>query len=1012
MTESPERTEPNMSAGTFKFWLLTAVLLVDLAVVSLAAFSLHQSRLQYGERAAVQTQNLAQALEYSIAGIIGKSDLALLPVVDEVEEQLAGGPLNEAALNAFIHRQQGRLPEFDSIRMADAEGEIRYGTGVGPGDHVRITDRDYFRKLRDDPKAGMILSQPLRSRISSRWVLALARRVDNPDGSFAGVVFGSIPLTRILKVLAAMDVGPNGGISLRDREMGIIVRHPEPRGVGSVVGNNSLSPELRGHFEAGERSATFFTPTSWDNIAKVVSYRKIADLPLYINVGMATSDYLAQWRRDLVNWLTLMALFIGATLVVSRLVFLRWQREKEAEGALRSSNELLELRVTERTAELFQANHRLTSELTERALAELKLRQGRNMLAQILDSIPQSVFWKDRNSVYLGCNTVFAQTAGLGHPDSVINKTDFDLPWLAEETREYRRDDRAVMEGNRPKYHIIEQLQHVDGSRHWIDTTKIPLCNESGEVYGVLGVFENITQRKSVEDSRNKALAFIESLLNASPTGILVYEGESGDCVMANQSVAAMVGASTADLCRQNFRQLASWHEAGIDQLAEAVLAGGVTLQMEKTFETSFGRLVHFDCFLSRFSVEDKPHLMFMALDISEKKRLEQENRLIEAQMLHVQKLESLGVLAGGIAHDFNNILMVVLGNADLALLRIAPGSPARENLVQIEQAAGRAADLARQMLAYSGKGRFVIENLGLSAIVEEMAQMLEVSISKKVELRYDFAPGLPAVSADATQLRQVILNLVINASEAIGDDSGVIAINTSARMCDRPFLAGSCIDDRLPEGFYVTLEVSDTGCGIDPDIMEKIFDPFFTTKFTGRGLGMAAVLGIVRGHKGAIKLKSEKGRGTSFTVLLPALSGAPESRGTEVSGAGVWFGSGTVLLVDDEETIRSLGEDMLQAIGFQVLTACNGREALGVFQRNRDRIVCVLLDLTMPDLDGEQTFRELQLLQPELRVIMSSGYNEQEVTQKFAGKGLAGFIQKPYTVSEVSRKLREVLGG
>ena len=1010
MTPSAARSEPDKSA--FVFWLVGTVLLVDLCVIALAFFALHQSRHQYAERVSVQTQNLAQALEYSIAGIINKSDLALLSVTDEVQQQLARGALDPAALNSFLIRQQGRMPEFDSIRMADPRGEIRYGTGVDPAAGVRIADRDYFTQLRDHPMAGLVISKPIRGRISDRWQLTLARRVSYRDGSFAGVVYGSIPLTRFLRILAVMDVGQNGGISLRDRDMGIIVRHPEPKGLGSVIGNKTISPELRSRFEAGERSATFFTPTSWDHTAKVVSYRKIADYPLYINVGMATSDYLAPWWRDLANWSILIALFIAATCAVSRLVFLRWRREREAEASLRSSHELLEQRVAERTSALFTANQRLSTELAERERAEQRIRQGRNMLAQIVDTIPQSVFWKDRDCVYLGCNTVFARAAGLGQPADIVGKTDFDLPWLDEETRAYRRDDLCVMETNLPKFHIIEQQQRADGSRHWIDTTKIPLCDETGGVYGVLGVFENITQRKSVEESRNKALAFIESLLNASPTGILVYDGESGDCVMANQSVAGLVGASTEQLCRQNFRELLSWRQAGLDELAERVLRDGVTLQMEKSFQTSFGKRVDFDCFLSRFAVDAKPHLMFMALDISQRKRLEQENRLIEAQMLHVQKLESLGVLAGGIAHDFNNILMVVLGNADLALMRIAPESAARENLVQIEQAAGRAADLARQMLAYSGKGRFVIENLSLNAVVEEMAHMLEVSISKKVAVRYSFAPGLPAVSADATQLRQVILNLVINASEAIGDASGAIFISTGSRECDRSYLSDTCIDDRLPEGRYLTLEISDTGCGIAPEIMAKIFDPFFTTKFTGRGLGMAAVLGIVRGHKGAIKLVSQKGKGTSFTLLLPALSGPAGTGEAGVAAAGTWRGQGTVLLVDDEECIRELGQEMLQAIGFEVLTACNGSEALEIFALNRDRIVCVLLDLTMPRLDGEQTFRELRRLKPDLRVIISSGYNEHEVSQKFVGKGLAGFIQKPYKMTDLASKLHEVVAG
>ena len=991
-------------------WLVAVVLLVDLFVVALALISLRQSRLQCEERAAVQTENLSQMLVYSIAGMIDTSNVALLSVVDEVERARLHGGIQAQSINAFIAREHARIPELDSLRVADARGAIIYGTGVVAGAGKSVADRDYFLQLREDPKAGLVVSKPMVGRISGKWVLIVARRVNDPDGSFGGVVYGPIQLERIRTILSSIDVGRGGRIVLRDREMGSIVRQPETKGIAGSIGRKPVSPEFRKRIAAGDQSGTFYTTTSSDNTARRISFRRIARYPLYISVSLAANDYLIPWKRDLARMSTLVAIFVLVTLLLSRLVLLRWRREKEAEDALRSSKDELELRVAERTAELFQANAQLTRELAERERAEERLRQGHNMLAQIIDSIPQSVFWKDRDSVYLGCNIVFARAAGIEHPSGIVGKTDYDLPWLQEESRAYRRDDRAVMEGNRPKYHIIEQQLQASGARLWVDTTKVPLNSEKGEVYGVLGVYENITERKAVEESRDKALALIESLLASSPTGVLVYDGESGDCVMANRSVAEMVGGTTAELRAQNFRRLNSWRRAGLDLIAEKVLLDSTTRQIETSFTTSFEKPVDLDCFFSRFEVDGTAHLMLITVDVSEKKRLEQEKRLMEAQMLHVQKLESLGVLAGGIAHDFNNILMVVMGNADLALMRVEPESPARDNLMQIEQAANRAADLARQMLAYSGKGRFLIEELDLTRVVEEMVQMLEVSISKKVVLSYDFAKGLPAISGDATQLRQVVLNLVINASEAIGDNCGVITVKTSYLECDRAYLSDIWIDEGLPEGPYLVLEVADTGCGIDPEIMMKIFDPFFTTKFTGRGLGMAAVLGIVRGHKGAIKIYSEKGLGTTFRLLFPALPTRAAPQAASSAEETLWQGSGTVLLVDDEETIREVGRDMLQELGFSVVTASNGRDGVDVFARQNGEIVCVLLDLTMPQLDGEQTFRELRRLNPEVRVIISSGYNEQEVSERFVGKGVAGFINKPYKLGEMSGKLREIL--
>ena len=441
----------------------------------------------------------------------------------------------------------------------------------------------------------------------------------------------------------------------------------------------------------------------------------------------------------------------------------------------------------------------------------------------------------------------------------------------------------------------------------------------------------------------------------------------------------------------------------------------------EAELVTKDGRRIPYHFTGVRKTFSGKNHLVGLGMDITDRKRAEEQRLDLERQVQHAQKLESLGVLAGGIAHDFNNLLMVILGNTDLALDELSPHAPARENIREVEKAAKRAAELSKQMLAYSGKGRFVVEPINLNEFVEEMAHLLEISISKKAVLKYNFADNLPPIDGDATQIRQIIMNLITNASEAIGDESGVIALSTGAMDCDRAYLDGvndvlrAGLDEPLPEGIYTYLEVADTGCGMNAETIQKIFDPFFSTKFTGRGLGMAAVLGIVRGHGGAIKIYSEPGKGTTFKVLFPAgesLENGAVIQRRDNSASEAWQGRGTVLIADDEETVRAVGKQMLDRMGFEVLMAADGREAVEIFGDHADEIDCVLLDLTMPHMDGEQAFRELRRLRPDVTVILCSGYNEQDATQRFAGKGLAGFVQKPYNMAKLRKQLMEVLPG
>ncbi|MCA9450274.1 MAG: response regulator, partial [Candidatus Omnitrophica bacterium] len=390
-------------------------------------------------------------------------------------------------------------------------------------------------------------------------------------------------------------------------------------------------------------------------------------------------------------------------------------------------------------------------------------------------------------------------------------------------------------------------------------------------------------------------------------------------------------------------------------------------------------------------------------LDITEKKSLEEK-------ILQTQKLESLGILAGGIAHDFNNLLMGILGNADMALLDIPNSNPGREYLEDIIGASQRAAELCNQMLAYAGKGRFMLQPIHLPELVREMAHLLEISISKKIKIDYDIQDELPCMVGDPSQVRQIIMNLITNASESVDAPIGRIRLKTGVRHCNREFLKDCYLAIDLEEGDYIFCEVCDSGMGMDESTLEKIFDPFFTTKFNGRGLGLAAVLGIVRSHHGMIRVESLLGRGTNFTVFFPISSEVTAPPSVPVQDDSKWKGEGAVLLIDDEEAIRSIGQKILGKKGYVPLLAEDGDVGVELFLEHQDVIQVVILDLTMPRMSGEETFQKLVEIDSQVRVILSSGFSESEATSKFVGQGLAGFIQKPYRPSMLVEKIRRVL--
>ncbi len=395
----------------------------------------------------------------------------------------------------------------------------------------------------------------------------------------------------------------------------------------------------------------------------------------------------------------------------------------------------------------------------------------------------------------------------------------------------------------------------------------------------------------------------------------------------------------------------------------------------------------------------DGPRVVGLMHDVTERVAHQKEGERLQAQLLHVQKLESLGVLAGGIAHDFNNLLTAILGNASLAEMQLDPAHPALRSVQAMVAAARRASDLTTQLLAFSGRGHFRVQPVDVNGQIRELIVLLEASVSKKVSLRVETKATLPMVEADLSQLNQVLMNLVINAAEAIGDEAGTVMVRTGVQALEARDLSVGSFPETVP-GTFVFIEVSDTGQGMDDRSLARIFDPFFTTKVSGRGLGLAAVQGIIRGHKGLIRVYSEVGRGTTFKVFLPA--GGEAMPEIEPVHTPTLLQQGTVLVVDDEPAVRDFARAALEFGGYRVIEAGDGREGVEAFRALAGEIDIVLLDLTMPRMSGEEALTEMRKIRAATPIVLTSGYNEVEATRRLVGRGSVEFIQKPYPVKEL----------
>ncbi|HUK18869.1 MAG TPA: chemotaxis protein CheB [Bryobacteraceae bacterium] len=515
----------------------------------------------------------------------------------------------------------------------------------------------------------------------------------------------------------------------------------------------------------------------------------------------------------------------------------------------------------------------------------------------------------------------------------------------------------------------------------------------------ILMAFEDVTERKRAAEARYRRL------FETARDGIVIVDAASGEIVDLNPFTERLLGHARGELVGRKLWEIEPIESvANIRGIVEQIRDRGVLRLDELTLRTKDGHSLNVEVIATMHTEGERRAIQLNMRDVSERKKFERE-------LQETQKLESLGLLAGGIAHDFNNLLTGILGNASLALSDTPPEQPLRVRLREIVEAAERAGFLTRQMLAYAGRGRFVTAMINLSDLVREISTLVRTSIPKSVDVRLDLAPNPPPIEADPAQMQQVIMNLVINGAEAIGEkQAGTVTVRTSLREIDAKEATGLFTSEPLEPGMYVQLEVIDNGSGMDEATRGRIFDPFFTTKLTGRGLGLAAVQGIVRRHGGTIRVHSTPGHGTTFLVLIPAKSGtSSQNQVREAHLSSIPAGS-MALVIDDERTVRRLAEAALSRKGMKVFTAENGKAGVESFRKYSRNLSVVILDLQMPVMGGEHALPLLREVNPKVPIILSSGFDESEAARKFSALKPVGFLQKPYTAERLVEAVSAVL--
>jgi PAS domain S-box-containing protein len=905
-------------------------------------------------------------------------------------------------------------PQFQNISLMAASGAPICSAQELPSS-ISIANRPYFQQAL--ASGEFTISSVVASRVTGLPAIATALPIQNAAGRIDSVLVAGFDLNWLEATLSATLLPAGSRIALLDNTGRLLASAPEAGAPSGLALNAQVIERILASHEPGTTQTI-----GMEGADILLSYAPIGEgqpAPLHVVVTTPTTAVYSGAQETFLRTLGAFALFllVAALLLISGLsnlilkpmsaMTVAARRIAAGERGVRSgldrqADEIGVLAAAfDRMADTLETQARELEERSRSAESQARLLERSQSIAQIggweIDLRTGKLFWTAEVYRIL--------EVPLGEATPALDEA---LSYYPPESRERLEHMIAHAQQTGEGWDMELEVITRNGRLRQVRVAGTILSHE-GVPLTAYGAMQDISVLKERETRLSMAL-------NAGQMGIWVYDLEHQQLLWSEETIH-MFGLELHEFDNSPDMYFRFVHPEDRPKLQQ-IQADFINHRTNHSVYHHEHRIIRPDGSIRwiqgrgqivRYPSGQAHTFHGIVIDITERKKAEEEQQRLEAQMQRTQKLESLGVLAGGIAHDFNNLLVSMIGYADLSLLELDDGDPLHGNLEAIIRSGENAAELCRQLLAYAGKGQLNMQPVQLSHLVSEMVHLIQVSISKKIELELELSENLPAIKAEPGQLRQIILNLVINASEAIEDNRGRIVVRTAMTYSDQQYLQNTLLANDLTPGDYVLLEVTDNGKGMNAETCQRIFDPFFSTKVQGRGLGLAAVLGIINSHCGAISVESEPDTGTSFRVLFPPNT-ASELKTCRLPGKRSELRiNGGVLLIDDEAEVRKVLERMLQSLGLKLFSAADGVAGLELYDQQANEIALVLLDMTMPRMDGAEAFYELRRRNLDLPIIFMSGYSEQTRIVDPAGRGPDGFLAKPFREHELLAQLQAV---